>query len=304
MTQYLRGYRTGAANEMYTDIAGRYMNRDYLPDVQISDRFISIDPHHETIDAPDLIMEHACRTMYNQPYNAGLKQTQHNNLQRGDGETPRTYYLRISTRETQENYREEFTSIDGYRINCTEDGPGIRAHPMSDLSAIVIGHFRPNIQSTYIDNPVKIVSALCCELDSCMKIASETPQPNNQEDKDRHIYGHRDGDIHYIKPWNNMQQQSLFFSQQNQVRRAFAGGPNLEVTNDDYVRFFELFRFQVLVQDFRELYKVIIPDTKSVLEDRMKIRLSVQPDRRNSRTRTTPNRPTSTRSTRSNRTGR
>jgi len=151
-------------------------------------------------------------------------------------------------------------------------------HPLSDIASQIIGYFGTYFSRECMDTPVQIAAALCVEMDTCMKIAGETQQPTTDEDRARHIYGYRIGDELHVRPWNLLQQQSSFLLQHGTVRTAISGGPNLQLQNDDIVEFFNCLKFQVLVQDFSEIYNNHHDNTESILRDRMRNALSNPPD--------------------------
>lgn len=274
LAQYHCGVGTDAAHQLYTDIIGQYLNAEYAVCEDASDRFINCDVDNNCMKAQEHVLEHACRTFYNMDYRQGLKQTRTNSFAVQGDETPRTYYFRSSTHQSDENYRRNFINLRGYVFDCSDDGVGVWEHPLSDLASQVIGYFGTYFATEFMDGPVQVVAALCTEMDTCMKIAGETPRPTTDEGRARHVYGYRVGQNMHVRPWNLLQQHSSFLLQHIQLRTAISGGPNLQPQNDDYIDFFNCLKFHILVQDFSELYNYPHANTESILRDRMRAALS------------------------------
>ena len=237
-------------------------------------RFLDIDKRMSGITSITPIKEHACRSFWDIPYERGLKTTRDNTQRRHDHETPRTFYFRTACREPDNQYREDVISLSGFKLRSGENGDGLRAHPLSDIAAEIVGYYKQFIKSDLLDAPHALVCGLSLEMDTSMAIADVTDQadPNNEEDKADRIYGHRNGDDYHVKPWCNISQHSAFLDQINSVRQVISGttSQNIPPQNEDIVNFVQLLLFHVLVQDFSELFTTTFANGLSILEGRMK----------------------------------
>jgi len=275
-TQYAGGPHTDAAQALYNDVYEQYIGDRYQARMEQADRFMYAAPNFALINGVENFKEHACRSFYDTPYEAGLKGTRSNNPAWLDNETPRTYYCRVGNRTSHEVYRQNIVEIAGYRVICGEDGQGLRDHPMSDLATDMLGYFTPFLRHSLMQIPNNMVAGLAMELDTSMSIADVTdqPAPDNVEDMENRIYGNRNGDEYLIKPWNNMAHHAAFFHQYNAIKGAVSGNINDTPQNEDIVEVFKLLRFHILVQDFRNVFTNELEVVDNVFRSRMRAYLT------------------------------
>ena len=236
-------------------------------------RIVRPDRLQESSRVQQTVIEHACRVFQEGAYEPGVKITLPNHPWPEETETPKSFWLRYATRQNAEQYHQSMANIQGFRFSDAGDAPEhstIRDHGLADLASNVIGMFGYSIKNEYIDNPIEVVSALATELDASMSIASTTQAPETNEARRRDIYGHHDGPVYQAKPWNLLQQYSMFFQQCLSLAHVISGGPNQPINEEDFVEMFDCLRFQILVQDFQEVNREVTPKSYSVLDSRLR----------------------------------
>lgn len=277
MAQYSAGPGTEEANNLVDRMLGSFINRAHKSSGPVVERFINSDPTFTTAQVQRHIHEHACRIFQTdeEEYTPGIKPIQGNGYEINPGENDINYFCRISARCNAATYRNNMTNITGYRIRYGDGEEGIVGHPLSDLYSFSLGAYGIFIEDFYVDAPLQVMTALTVELETAMHIAHYTETPSTEEEISGDIYGHHtDEQEYHVKPWTVIQDHATFLTQNYNVKQNISGGPIREAGADDYMEFFNCFKFQATVQDFRELNKGDQPLARSILKDRLLVALT------------------------------
>ena len=277
--QYCCGSGTNAATELTNRLLGPFINGVYTSSIPTAERFINADPDYATAAAQNCIHEHACRVLLaaSSDYESGIKPTLPNNTQPAAGETQIRYFCRTSTEMNHQQYTDAIKDVAGYTVQFGAQHHGYSLHPIYDLYGWAIGAYGEFLDPSYVTIPLQAMAAMTVELDAALHIATRTDDPAG-EDENRHIYGHDTENGYRLKPWNVIQNHGTWLTQNHQVQEAITGGPNIPLSQEDYVEFWECFKFHAIVQNFEELFVGNKPTARSILRDRLLKALTEPPE--------------------------
>lgn len=275
MAQYSAGPGTTEAEDLYNRLTGRLVTTGYRSSRFRAERFVNSDPNFNTMLIQRHVYEHACRSYpITEAYTSGIKPTQSNRYFPTANEMPTNFYLRSSARTNAEVYRESMMSISGYNWVYGPGERGNKAHPMCDLAAWSFAAYGRYLKESYVDEPLQIISALSVEIDAAIHLAHTTEPPATEADRAVDIYGHSTDNNYNVKPWNVIQHQATFYSQNLRIGTAITGGPHANISPDNLVEVFECFKFHTLVQDFQDLFRHYNDNARSILSDRLRVALT------------------------------
>ena len=275
--QYCCGPGTNAATELTNTLLGPFINGNYRSSIPTAERFINSDNEYATAVAQTAIHEHACRVLLSASnnYESGPKPTLPNNMEPRAGETDIQYFCRTSTEMNHQQYTEAITNVGGYTVQFGPQHHGFSIHPMYDLYGWAIGAYGEFLDPSYVTAPLQAMAAMTMELDTALHIATSTDD-HSDEENNQEIYGHGTGNEYIVKPWNVIQNHAAWLTQNHQVQDAITGGPNVPLSQDDCIEFWECFKFQAIVQNFEDLYIGNKSSARSILRDRL-LRALTQP---------------------------
>ena len=280
--QYVCGSGSDAATALTNTLLGPYINGAHRSNMPAAERFINSDAEYNTALAHNSIHEHACRVLLSatNDFNSGTKPTLSNDTQPEAGESDIHYFCRTSTTLNHAQYTEAIQNIGGYSVEFGPQQHGFSIHPIYDLYGWSIGAYGNFLEPSYVSAPLQAMAALTFELDAALHVATSTDEPDD-EHKLVEIYGHGTGTEYIVKPWNVIQNHGTWLTQNHQVQEAIVGGPNAQLTQDDYIEFWNCFKFHAIVQNFEELYIGNKPSARSILRDRLMVALTETPEEEN-----------------------